>query len=99
MATVPLSLQPSGYATTVNQDGVTVVTDFKFIEFSWTLNPPTYRRFLGPKCPHCNGNFFRFIGDEADARCVSCNNKMDPFIEPYSKNDDIIISRFDILDL
>ena len=94
MATV---VQPDGYVKTVNEDGIEVITDFKFTSVSFVANSPIYKSFLGSECPHCGSDFFRFVG--SDAICVGCNEKMVHVVDLKLENDDIIESRFEILDL
>lgn len=72
MATVPVSLQPSGYIKTVNKDGIEVVTDFKLISVSLCLNSPIYT--MEEICPNCNGNQFKFLVQ--GKTCAKCNEKI-----------------------
>jgi hypothetical protein len=97
-----LPIQPSGYIKTINDDGTETITDLKFVEVSFTSNPPVYQSTGGLMCPHCGGDHFRYlVGTEE--MCVNCNEKMVRFVtldlENKSQNDDTIESRFDILDL
>jgi len=98
MATVPIaSIIPSGYITSVNQDGVKVVTDFKIIEMSFTHSPPIYK--MEKECPHCNNDEFAYL--VKGQTCTRCGSNVDVVVR--LDNDDveadIIESRFDILDL
>jgi len=92
-----LPLQPDGYIKTINEDGIEVITDFKFSEVHFSQNPPTYKSTGESMCPRCGGEFFRFIG--SDMMCVNCNEKMVHVVELDLENDDKIKSRFEILDL
>jgi len=95
MAIVPVSLQPSGQITTINKDGIKVVTNFKIAEVSFCVNPPVYE--MEEVCPNCGGNKFSYLVQ--GKTCVRCNEKIVFVVELNLKNDDIINSRFDILDL
>ena len=83
--------------TTTDSNGNQVVTDFKLITTNWTSSLPTYKSSGELMCPYCGVEFFRFIG--SDSLCINCNEKMVHVIELDLENDDIIESRFEILDL
>jgi len=97
MATVSVVSQPSGYITSVNQDGVEVVTDFKLLEVSFIPNPPIYK--MEKVCPNCSHDEFRYM--ITGSTCTRCGSLTDALVrlDDYDAEADMIESRFDILDL
>jgi len=80
---------------------ITRVTDFKLVSTSFITDPHYHHdsklESLDLKCPGCGEEFWKFNGEIC--ACVSCNAEMVNILESNPQDDDIIESRFDILDL
>jgi len=97
MAIIPVTSQPSGYIKTINKDGVEVVTDFKIIEASFSPYPPIYK--MEKVCPNCSHDEFLYLGDKVCIRCGYHLINLIKLEEDDDAADNVIESRFDILDL